>query len=221
MVVAFLLVCVGVVTILLGQGYAQSAQEIDARLDEFRAGEFFAHWTYAPGEWADFFRAESHRTSQLAFMTVIGFGIVGVLNALFLALSEELTLTEIVGAGVITLLFGIVSALGLRLTLQRRFSRAFHTPDETYLGLTGLYFNGEYSNWSDVGGPLDVQIAQIDLHSQTTEAAQGEADLSTILLLFLEDSERSSTLRILVPAGREEEAESYVNHLTTHWNRST
>ncbi|MBY0228100.1 MAG: hypothetical protein K2W96_02350 [Gemmataceae bacterium] len=187
-------------TVICAIVFACHAPMVDRHLDEFRRGEYLARWTYQPGEWARFAEDERRGKEWLAGLFFYLFAGIGLILGAVLWWTTETVIAFIACAGGGALLGGIIALIVLRVG-QAAYRRAQRMVGVTCIGPQAAYFNGTYHCWATFG----IRLLGVDLHQG------GE---STVLTLnYGMDSEANSTLRLLVPAGKEDEARELVRRL--------
>jgi hypothetical protein len=193
-----------------------TARRVDQQLDAFRRGEYLAHWTYGPDEWRSFAEAEWARARGEAWVPVVAVVVVlAIISSLFLLTEakENEGLLPILGA--LLVVFGLFSYCLMRFFGQASYGRAQRRVGETYIGPNGIYFNGKYHTWLSFGiGLQDIQVLEgkptvVEVSIGPTEGVQAS------VIAARGRSQGGYTLRVLVPAGREEEAKKVVERIVT------
>jgi hypothetical protein len=204
------------VGIILFFSYRKQAAEIDGMIrqaghpDAMVAGEnLLAHWTYSPQEWSQYVQSEvtrgkTARTIVLLVM-LVAFGIIVIP---FLSAASRSR-----GTFLVPLMTLIITFAGIGLFVWRiatgdvRRLKAQNT-GEAFIGATGLLLNDRYYPWNVIGTGL-------------TGVSYEPGNPNVVCFKYLKSSARSvggqampdkyeKSVRVPVPIGHEEEAQSLV-----------
>jgi hypothetical protein len=167
-------------------------------------GEQWVRWRYGAGEWRSFAeiewtrdqgRSKKSALSALGGFTVVGL-VVGWLNGTMLA-----GLALGVAAGLpFGMLVGVLNHAFGRATYRRRLTN----PGEAVVGPGGVYQDGRYIAWRGIGGTL--REARLVAKTGDTPAV--------VECLLRGRRGMELTVRVLVPAGHDEEAKQLVGRLS-------
>jgi hypothetical protein len=202
----------GVVALVL----RSTARRVDQQLASFRRGQYLAHWTYRPDEWRSFAETEWASARWGAWVPVFVFLVVlGIILSFVhwtdMKEDDVVVLTIFCPLFVGFALFGfwLVRSFG-----RANYQRALRRVGETYIGPRGIYFNGWYHTWDSFGiGLQDIRV--IEGKPTVVEVSIGPTAALQASAFAVRGGTRSGyTLRVLVPAGREEEAKGLVQRIS-------
>lgn len=169
-----------------------------------RPDHLLAHWTYTPEEWRRYAGAEAGRDAAGKWLL---FGIIAFWALLFGGLC--LLFDPGPGRFVFLTMLGLIALMALvawlSTALPARRNRLHH--GEAFIAPEGVYLNRALHTWKGLGSRLD-----------RADAVEGEEGL--LLLEFdysfpARHGRQSASVRVPVPAGREEEARALVAWFTT------
>jgi hypothetical protein len=187
-----------------------AARQLDKQLDSFRRGEYIAHWSYGQDQWRSFAESEWKRERRKAWDLLVGFMLWGLAMILIYFLwPKDPNPQKKDHLFVVILIFSFSIGAGLlhtgllRLFFGRAsYRRALRRVRETYIGPSGIYYNGKYYAWVGLGRRLESFRVIVGKPMVLHFAAHRR------VYLF------NRTLRVLVPTGREEEAEGLLERIT-------
>jgi hypothetical protein len=180
--------------------FAYYAPLVERHLEEFRRGDYLAHWSYEYREWARFAEAEWAGKRAEAHRVLIVFGALGLLIGVCLWLRSGMGPLGLVVGGATGAAVGALIGSVIRHAGERAYRRAVRRVGETYIGPEAAYVNGTYHCWATWG----IRLLDVSLHQ----------DERTVLSMTIGmTSKHSHTLRVLVPSGREHEAKQVVRLL--------
>lgn len=172
-------------------------------------GEHLAHFTYNPQEWARFVQWNfGEEASEKKALWWVIFAISLLIGLVFMALMRDEASVWVFGVLMALMVVLRLLAVGLpRLTLRHHLAR----PGEVYLGEGGLFLNGTVHTWTGLGARLDRAVFE-------------SAPLPHLRLVYsyLMMAGRSLyffrnfvTVRVPVPAGREDEGKALMGKLNS------
>lgn len=181
---------VGFIVVLM---YSARAVQLD-RL--FSGAGLLAHWTYAPGEWAQFTEEEyrSERGEKLSLLKLVGVIMLVIGGGFALAMRDAASLVVLAVLGGVFLLCWLAAA-GIP-WLNRRRNR--QRPGEVFISRQGAWISGAFHSWSLWGARLDaVEIP-----------ADAPGLLAITYSIPARHGRQEQILHIPIPAGRQKEAET-------------
>jgi hypothetical protein len=182
-----------------------AARVADRELAAFERGEFLAHWTYSEQEWRSFHDAERRRANTVllwASVSLVAVALVLVAVGLFTPTDRGAWLAA---AGAVGLTAALVAALlgGANAAGHRR---SFTSTREAFVGRESAFINGTHHRWTALGTTLDT------VELLPAGPAGQPAAIQFNLLLQSRHGRGSQSVRVPVPAGREDEARQVLAH---------
>ncbi|HET7791680.1 MAG TPA: hypothetical protein VFD85_14495 [Gemmatimonadales bacterium] len=176
------------------------------QVEGLKAGGHLAHWTYSAEEWRRFTEDEwardLKRSRRLPFTVFIGFLVIGIFLA-WLNGNWSLGLAVGVACGAVTA--PLVWAT-LYLIARSTHARRLAGPGEVLIGPGGVYQDGRFTSWSTYG----LRLAGVQFIPATL------AGVPPVLEFTIRGGRGGEgKVRVLVPAGKEKEAEGLVGNLAT------
>ena len=202
--------------IILFFSYRKQAAEIDEMIrqaghpDAMVAGEnLLAHWTYSPQEWSQYVQSEitrgkTARTIVLLVM-LVAFGIIVIP---FLSAASRSRGTFLVPLMTLIITFAGIGLFVWRIATGDVRRLKAQSTGKAFIGATGLLLNDRYYPWNVIGTSL-------------TGVSYEPGNPNVVCFKYLKSSARSvggqampdkyeKSVRVPVPIGHEEEAQSLV-----------
>jgi hypothetical protein len=189
--------CCAFVAALVALVLRRTVGKVDQQLAAFRRGDYLIRWTYEPGEWRRFAEAERARGRWEAWGYAAVALCVAVVGLCIWITGRRGGSDDLLFAIITTLLVGFAVFVYTLVSYFSRASyrRALRRVGETYIGPQGVYFNGMYHTWDSFGlGLKGVQLRE------------GDPAVLEVTIGNPSPTYSGFTLRVLVPAGHEEEA---------------
>jgi hypothetical protein len=168
---------------------------------EIQQGNYLTHWTYEEEEWSLFNKKEWKRSRNRAIY--IPFGCWAFF--MFLSLGDDEFRQDVlpIAGPWITCFFVLLSILLLFYT-RFLYKRTLTCPREVKIGLHGISYGGYYTMWSGTGTKLgNIKIIQGDPSLIDFEVKN-----------WGRYGYNSRHMKIMIPRGREKEAEEVITKLT-------
>jgi hypothetical protein len=190
--IGFFLVLFGVI---LWAALCHLSTRADGHLEQFRGGCHLVHWTYTHEEWRGYAQDEWDKTRATAHLPVLMLGVMGLCLGGLLLLAADFWILPLCGSAGVVL--GWLVRVGALHGARKQYRRALERVDDTYLGPQAAFYRGAYHTWATLG---------LALESVALEVEEGR----TFLYLTIDQMDFSAVLKILVPAGKEDEARSVI-----------
>lgn len=202
---------IGVIFVFVWLVSGYFTKKYDTQLRRIESGEYLAHWTYEMDEWRAYIETERSEHKDTWWILAIILGAVGLFIgggwAFFnpentIADSHLLTafIPTLVGASMGGMLGFFVQGV-----TNWKLDRIQDNPEETYIGLEGLYFKKQYNPWHLFGQSLE------------DVALDDERQPAVIRFSFSKqggESNYTDEINVPVPSGREVAAAAIVATLT-------
>lgn len=168
--------------------------------DRLAAGSYLAHWQFQEQDWNRFIAIEWRRQKRKAFTTPFGFIALFIIMGL---LAKGISADDLGWIVLIAFAIGVlISALILIVgrSTHRKLSKG---PREVFIAPTGVSIAGRYAPWDVVGTRL----------GGVKHVAGDPAMLEFEYVSWGRGGSRTTTLRVPIPLGRDQEAQSIVSKL--------
>jgi hypothetical protein len=187
---AFLLAITGLIVIII---YAGRAKKLGSIL---RGEGVIAHWSYSAEEWKAYtekeYVSEKSEKKTLFIITAVLAIIIGLGFFIF---DQDAGFWVLVG---MVVLVGILAFTAWFTAWYRHWENSkYH--GEAYITGKSVYLNRQFHTWSGPGEKLE----SIDITNK-----KGQSILVIVYSVWTRNGRTPATIRIPVPAGKEEEAES-------------
>lgn len=192
-------VLIFLVGLIAGLLYFKLAKSVDSII---RSENVLAHWTYTPEQWRQY-TEEEHKDNAAGkwglFMLIAGIAvIIGIILAIIIG--EDFLLIALIILGIIAVagLAAFFSTIG-----SYRYNKKHH--GEVYITPDGVYFNRQMHIWKGLGNSLE----EIFFENERTALSRLNITYSALAAY----KRNYWTLRIPVPPGEEDNAQSIANRI--------